>query len=287
MKWRGRQGSRNIEDRRRRGGGLRRGGGAVGGLGVGGVVVVLLLGWVFGVDVTPLLQGGGGPQVGGSQQITKADEEAAQFVSVTLRDTEVIWSDVFRNQLGAEYRPATLVLYKGVTQSPCGGASGATGPFYCPADLKVYLDTDFFTTLSRRLGAKGDFAAAYVVAHEVAHHVQNLTGTLGEANKARQRMSQVDSNRVSVMIELQADCYSGIWARHAQEKLGTIERGDLQEAVNAARQIGDDTLQRNAGRVPSPHTFTHGTSEQRARWFAQGYETGRMDRCDTFRARNL
>ena len=285
MKWRGRQGSRNIEDRRRSGG---RRGGAVGGLGIGGVLIVLLLGWVLGIDVTPFLQGGGGSvQTGPQAQITQADEEAAQFVSVTLRDTEIVWDRVFADQLGAQYRPPTLVLYKGVTQSPCGGASGATGPFYCPADQKAYLDTAFFVTLSRQLGAKGDFAAAYVVAHEIAHHVQNLAGILAEANNARHRMNQTDSNRVSVMIELQADCYSGIWARYAQEQLGTLERGDLQEAVNAARQIGDDTLQRNAGRSPNPHTFTHGTSAQRQSWFARGYETGRMDQCDTFRAQRL
>lgn len=288
MRWRGRRGSRNIEDRRHlrsgRGGGAR----AVGGLGIGGVLVVLMLGWVFGIDVTPLLSGGGSTApTEGSQQITRADEEAAQFVSVTLRDTETLWERVFRDQIGRAYDPATLVLYKDVTRSPCGGASGATGPFYCPADEKVYLDTAFFTTMARRLGASGDFAAAYVVAHEVAHHVQQELGILGEANRARQRMAEADSNRVSVMIELQADCYSGIWARFARDQLGTIEPGDLKEAVNAARRIGDDTLQRNAGRVPQPHTFTHGTSEQRERWFVRGYQSGRLDACDTFRARDL
>lgn len=289
MKWRGRTGSSNIEDRRRSGGARRGTGGAVGGLGVGGVIVILLLGWVFGVDVTPLLTGGGsGPAVQTqSQQVTQADEEAAQFVSVVLRDTEVVWDAIFRDQLNSRYDPPTLVLYKGVTQSPCGTAGGASGPFYCPADRKAYLDTAFFTTLSRRLGASGDFAAAYVVAHEVAHHVQNLIGILPEANSARQRMSERDSNRVSVMIELQADCLSGVWARFAKDRLRTLERGDLKEAVNAARQIGDDTLQRNAGQHPNPHSFTHGTSEQRQRWFARGFETGRVDSCDTFRARTL
>ncbi|MEM7440993.1 MAG: neutral zinc metallopeptidase [Pseudomonadota bacterium] len=288
MKWRGRQGSRNIEDRRGSGGGRRRaGGGAAGGLGVGGVVVVLAIGYFLGIDVTPLLQGGGGQQTAGSTEITQADEEAAQFVSVVLRDTEVMWDEVFESQLGRTYRPPTLVLYKGVTQSPCGDASGATGPFYCPADRKAYLDTAFFTTLSQRLGAEGDFAVAYVVAHEVAHHVQNELGILVQANNARRQMSQADSNQVSVMIELQADCLSGIWARYARDRLGTVEPGDLQEAVNAARQIGDDTLQRNAGRRPNPHTFTHGTSKQRQRWFSRGYESGKVDQCDTFRARTL
>ncbi|WP_136682858.1 KPN_02809 family neutral zinc metallopeptidase [Falsirhodobacter xinxiangensis] len=278
MDWRGRRGSRNIEDRRGRSGG---GGAAIGG---GGVIIVLLLGYFLGIDVTPLLNGG---MQSGTTEITQADEEAAQFVSVTLADTEEVWAGVFRDQLGESYTPATLVLYKGVTQSPCGGASGATGPFYCPGDNKVYLDTDFFVTLERRLGAQGDFAAAYVVAHEIGHHVQDELGILDRANQIRQRSSEADSNAISVMIELQADCLSGIWARHAEAQFGSIEPGDLQEAVNAARQIGDDTLQRNAGQRPMPHTFTHGTSEQRARWFENGYRTGQIAQCDTFRAERL
>ncbi|NNE79484.1 MAG: hypothetical protein HKN18_04345 [Silicimonas sp.] len=282
MKWRGRRGSRNIEDRRRSS--VRSGGG----IGLVGVLVILGLGYFLGIDVTPLLQDGGGGSVQqGSVELTEADTKAGEFVSVTLADTEEVWAEVFPRQVGARYRPATLVLYKGVTQSPCGGASGATGPFYCPADRKVYLDTGFFTTMQQRMGAGGDFAAAYVVAHEVAHHVQNEVGILGEANKIRSQVSQAESNAISVRIELQADCYSGIWARAADEKFGTLERGDIAEAMNAAKQIGDDTLQRNAGRVPQPHTFTHGTSEQRQRWFVRGYETGDMQACDTFGARNL
>nr|WP_325254197.1 neutral zinc metallopeptidase [Amylibacter sp.] len=284
MKWKGRQGSRNIEDRRRSGGAGR----AAGGIGGVGLIAVLVIGYFLGVDVTPLLNSGGGQiSVGTSTELTQADEQAAEFVSVTLADTETIWTEVFDEQLGQTYRPATLVLFKGATQSPCGGANGASGPFYCPVDKKAYLDTDFFTTLSRRLGASGDFAAAYVVAHEIAHHVQNELGILGQANKARQSMNQTQSNRVSVMIELQADCFSGIWSRYAQEQLGTIERGDLAEALNAARQIGDDTLQRNAGQRPNPHSFTHGTSAQRESWFQRGFETARLESCDTFSADNL
>jgi predicted metalloprotease len=175
-----------------------------------------------------------------------------------------------------------MVLFKGVTQSPCGGASGATGPFYCPLDRKAYLDTDFFTTLERQLGAGGDFAAAYVVAHEVAHHVQDELGILSRANDVRAQVSAAESNAISVRIELQADCYSGIWARYADERFGTLEDGDVAEAMNAAKQIGDDILQRNAGRVPMPHTFTHGTSEQRQLWFASGYRSGDLAACDTF-----
>ncbi len=279
MRWRGRRGSSNIEDRRRMG----RGGIQLGGF---GLIAVLAIGYFLGIDVTPLLQGGGAP-VSGTQEITQADEEAAQFVSVTLADTEEVWAELFRTQLGRDYDPATLVLFKGVTQSPCGGASGATGPFYCAVDEKAYLDTAFFTTLARRLGAGGDFAAAYVVAHEIAHHVQHELGILGQAQSARARVSEAESNAISVRIELQADCLSGVWAHHAQARFGSLERGDLAEALNAARQIGDDTLQRNAGRVPQPHTFSHGTSEQRERWFARGVETGEIAACDTFSARDL
>ena len=279
MKWRGRRGSRNIEDRRGQGGRRTARGGAQ--IGVIGVLAILAIGYFTGVDVTPLLQGGG-PVSTAPAEITEADRRAGQFVSVTLADTEEVWAELFRTQVGRAYDPAVLVLYKGVTQSPCGGASGATGPFYCPGDRKVYLDTGFFTTMEQRLGAGGDFAAAYVVAHEVAHHVQNELGILGEANRVRQRVSQAQSNAISVRIELQADCFSGIWARAAQARFGSLDPGDIEEAMNAAKQIGDDTLQRNAGRTPMPHTFTHGSSAQRQRWFARGYETGQIEQCDTF-----
>lgn len=281
MQWRGRRGSRNIEDRR------SLSGGAVGGIGGVGLVAVLLIGWVLGIDVTPLLQGGA--PVGGGQQteLTREDEEAAQFVSVTLADTEEVWAELFRTQVGETYQPATMVLFKDVTQSPCGGASGASGPFYCPTDKKAYLDTSFFVTMAQRLGAGGDFAAAYVVAHEIAHHVQNELGILGQANSMRQQSNEEQSNAISVRIELQADCYAGIWARSADARFGSLEPGDMEEALNAARQIGDDTLQRNAGRVPAPHTFTHGTSAQRQRWFAQGFESGDLRSCDTFSANRL
>lgn len=284
MRWQGRRGSANIEDR-------RRGGAAKAGGGVGlGVLAIVLVGWLLGVDLTPLLnqqQVSSAPQ-GEVGALDPAEEDAAaQFVSVVLADTEDVWTSVFANQLNAGYQPPVLVLFSGVTQSPCGGASGATGPFYCPGDEKVYLDTAFFAQMRRQFGAEGDFAAAYVVAHEVAHHVQNEIGLLGRANALRAQMGQAESNAVSVRIELQADCYSGIWARAAEEGLGTLEPGDLEEALNAARAIGDDRLQRQAGRVPRPHTFTHGTSEQRMRWFATGYRSGDMRACDTFSAREL
>ncbi len=260
MQWRGRRESRNVEDRR-----ARSGVGRAGGVGGVGLLAVLVVGYFLGIDVTPLLQDQGRTQI--SAPITPADEAAGQFVSVTLADTEEVWAHVFRDQLNRTYTPATLVLFKGATASPCGGANGASGPFYCPGDKKAYLDTDFFVTLERQLGAKGDFAAAYVVAHEIAHHVQNELGILARANEVRATASQAQSNAISVRIELQADCFAGIWARLAEDKFGAIEPGDLEEAVNAARQIGDDTLQRNAGQRPNPHSFTHGTSQQRSQWF--------------------
>ena len=281
MKWQGRRASRNIEDRR------RRPGGRAGGMGAGAVIVLLLVGYFFGVDVTPLLQDTAPAPTSGPVELTEADRQAGEFAAVTLADTETVWAEIFREQVGETYEPVTLVLFKSATQSACGGASGATGPFYCPADKKAYLDTAFFTTLSRRLGASGDFAAAYVIAHEVAHYVQDRLGILGQANRIRAQVSEAESNAISVRIELQADCFSGVWARYAEERLNTLERGDLNEAINAARQIGDDTLQANAGRRPMPHTFTHGTSAQRQRWFKTGYDTASLEDCDTFGADRL
>ena len=283
MEWRGRRGSGNIEDRRS----VR--GASVGSVGGIGVIAVVVIGYFLGVDLTPLLNDSQSQsqQSGAPVEMTEADKQAAQFVSVVLGDTEDIWAGIFKQQLGRSYTPATLVLYKGVTRSPCGDASGATGPFYCPGDKKVYLDTDFFTTMSRQLGAGGDFAMAYVVAHEIGHHVQDELGILGKANEIRGQSSEADSNEISVRIELQADCLSGIWARQVQQQFGAIEKGDFDEAVNAAKQIGDDTLQRNAGQVPMPESFTHGTSAQRSNWFITGLKSGQLSACDTFSANNL
>ena len=284
MKWRGRRGSSNIEDRRRRPSRSVAGGG-IGGL---GLIAVLVIGYFLGIDVTPLLNGGGGgistPQ---TVEVTEADERMAEFVSVTLADTEDVWTDIFAQQVGEPYDAPTLVLFKGATQSACGGASAATGPFYCPPEEKAFLDTDFFVTMERQLGAGGDFAAAYVVAHEVAHHVQNELGILPQVNQMRRTADEATSNALSVRVELQADCFSGIWARQVQERFGSLERGDIEEAMNAAKQIGDDTLARNAGRAVQPHTFTHGSSEQRQRWFIRGYESGDLTVCDTFSAQQL
>lgn len=286
MQWRGRRGSSNIEDRRTMGGGAAR----VGSIGGAGAIVVFLLAIFLGIDPSQLLGPGGldgGMTTSAPVELTEEDRAEGEFVSVVLADTEEIWARVFQEQLGETYTPATLVLFKEGTRSACGGASEATGPFYCPLDRKVYLDTSFFTTLHRRLGAEGDFAAAYVVAHEIGHHVQDELGILSKANEIRQQVSQAESNAISVRVELQADCLSGIWAREAADTLGVVDRGDLEEAVNAARQIGDDTLQRNAGQRPMPHTFTHGTSEQRSRWFMVGLQSGKLAECDTFQTDDL
>ena len=284
MEWRGRRGSRNIEDRRRMGGGRMGGAAPIGGV---GLLAVLAIGWFLGIDVTPLLDGTMSQTPSAPRELTAEEREQGQFVSVVLADTEAVWTDVFADQLGGRYQPPVMVLYAGVTASPCGSASGATGPFYCPPDRKIYLDTEFFATLSRQLGAHGDFAAAYVVAHEVAHHVQNELGILGEANAARARMDEAESNAVSVRVELQADCLAGVWARQVQDQFGVLEAGDVEEAVNAAHRIGDDMLQRNAGRTPMPHTYTHGTAAQRARWFMLGQKSGDINSCDTFAAQRL
>lgn len=281
MQWRGRRGSQNIEDRRRSGGGR----GA--GIGGAGVIVVLLLGWFFGVDVTPLLQAPQSITGSAETELTDQDRAMGEFVSVTLADTEEVWAALFQTQLDMTYAPATLVLFKGYTPSGCGGASESTGPFYCPQDRKVYLDTAFFTTLSDRLGAGGDFAAAYVVAHEVGHHVQNELGILEQTMRLRQQVDEAQSNEISVRVELMADCMAGVWAHEAEARFGSIDRGDIEEAMNAAEAIGDDTLQREAGRRPMPDSFTHGSSDQRMRWFLTGQKSGLIEACDTFRVNAL
>lgn len=278
MRLRGIRQSRNVEDRR----GKRGGRGA--GIGGVGLLVVLAIGYFAGIDVTPLLQEVSQPQSAENRPLSAEEQRAGEFAGAVLATTEEVWGKVFQEELGRRYEPPVLVLFSGVTQSPCGGASGATGPFYCPADKKAYLDTDFFATMSKQLKAKGDFAAAYVIAHEVAHHVQNELGILGQVHQARLEASEVEANALTVRLELQADCLSGGWAREVK---GLLEPGDLQEALNAARMIGDDHLQKRAGRVPQPHTFTHGTSEQRSRWFKRGFDSGDPNTCDTFAARRL
>lgn len=276
MRLRGMRQSRNVEDRRGRS--LRGGGVRLGGF---GLLAVLAIGYFTGVDVMPLLTGQ--PEMAQEHPVSPSEERAGDFAARVLASTEDVWARIFQEQLGRDYRPPILVLFSGVTPSPCGGASGATGPFYCPADQKAYLDTEFFDTLERQLGVKGDFAAAYVVAHEVAHHVQNELGILPKVEEARQRANEAEANALTVRLELQADCLAGVWA---QEVDGLLDAGDIDEAVDAASRIGDDYLQKRAGQVPQPHTFTHGTSAQRVRWFVTGYDSGDIRACDTFAARS-
>lgn len=258
-----------------------------GGVGIVGTLAILAAGYFFGIDISPIVQGldQGQPQQG--RPLTEEDQQWGEFVSVVLADTEEVWAPALPQQAGIDYVEPTLVLFSGVVQSACGGASSAMGPFYCPGDQRVYLDTDFFDMMASRMGAGGDFAYAYVIAHEVGHHIQNLTGTLGEVNRLRGQLSQDDANQVSVLTELQADCYAGIWARHAQDRFGTLEEGDLQEAMGAAEAVGDDVIQANAGRTPVPDSFTHGSAAQRQEWLMRGFNSGDMAQCDTFAAAGL
>lgn len=278
MQWRGRRGSGNIEDRR------SMGAAGAGGIGVVGMLAVLAVGYFFGIDISPIVRELDQSQQGqsGSVPLTQEDEQWGEFMSVVLADTEEVWATVLPEQANMQYQNPTLVLFRGAVQSACGTASSAMGPFYCPNDQKLYLDTDFFDMMAQRMGAGGDFAYAYVIAHEVGHHVQNLTGTLQQVNNLRSRVSQSDSNKISVLTELQADCYAGIWARQAQERFGTLEEGDLAEAQGAAQAVGDDVIQSSAGRTPVPDSFTHGSAEQRQEWLMRGFNSGDMAQCDTF-----
>ncbi|MDF3073355.1 MAG: putative neutral zinc metallopeptidase [Alphaproteobacteria bacterium] len=318
MRWMGGRRSQNVEDRRGQsaggfgGGGFRlpggfgRGGGGgrrigIGG-GIGGIVVVLIL-LFLGVDPSVLLQGGDpgyvpapteqqsptvpgsrapGPQAPGQQ----AQDQQSQFVSVVLADTEDTWREIFQRS-GQRYVEPKLVLFSGAINSACGFAQAAVGPFYCPNDMKVSIDLSFYNDLKSRIGAPGDFAQAYVIAHEVGHHVQRLTGVLERVQKARQQMNEAQGNALQVRVELQADCYAGVWAHHADRARGVVEPGDIDEALNAAAAIGDDRLQRRSRGYVSPESFTHGTSEQRARWFRRGFEKGEFTACDTFNAGQL
>ena len=295
MRWEGNDQSSNVEDRRGDDGGGGGGGFGFGGrsIGIGTIVIALVGGWIFGINpltILGILSGGGGaPVVQQRQGPAKAppsnDKEAA-FVSTVLRSTEDAWGQVFREN-GAQYQPPRLVLYRGVTPTACGTGQAAMGPFYCPGDQKVYLDMDFFDTMSRQLGAPGEFARAYVIAHEVGHHVQTLLGATGKVDGMRGRISQRDQNALSVRLELQADCYAGIWARHSQQAKSWLDQSDIESAINAAQQIGDDTLQRQQTGTVRPDAFTHGSSAQRVRWFSQGMKTGSVQACDTFSSQSL
>lgn len=289
MRWQGGRRSRNIDDRR--GGGF---GGGFGGSGLripigragagGGIGLLVVLGLMlfFGVDPGALLQGGGPAQTPSLSRSGPSDDAAKDFMSVVLADTEDVWGGLFR-AAGRTYEEPTLTLFSGAVESACGFAQSASGPFYCPADRKVYLDLSFFDDMGRQLGAPGDFAAAYVIAHEVGHHVQNLLGVLPQAHRLQQELGGTEANAISVRVELQADCYAGVWAHHTQTGRNIVlEAGDIEEGLNAAAAVGDDRLQSRAGGAVVPDSFTHGSSADRARWFRRGLDSGDLNACDTF-----
>jgi len=290
MRWEGNRQSDNVEDRRGSGPMMGGGGFGIGGrsIGIGTIVVALVGGWLLGINPLTLLgvlSGGGMPEAPvvqqGSAQRPPADDKMAAFVSTVLADTEDVWKAQFAAQ-GATYQEPRLVLFRGATPTACGTGQSAMGPFYCPGDRKVYIDLQFYETMRTRLGAPGDFAQAYVIAHEVGHHVQNLLGLAEKVDAMRARSSGAQANALSVRMELQADCFAGLWAHHAQRARQILEQGDLEEALNAAAQIGDDALQRKSQGTVVPESFTHGSSAQRVSWFKRGMANGSLKDCNTF-----
>jgi predicted metalloprotease len=276
MRWEGLRRSANVEDRRGRGVPIALGGGGI------GIVVLALVAMFFGVDPSVILQDAGDSRYEtAGQPASPEDDRLAEFSSAVLADTEDTWRGLFR-QLGGDYREPTLVLYSGAAESACGFAQAAVGPFYCPGDEKLYLDLSFFRDMARKLQAPGDFAQAYVIAHEVGHHVQRLMGLTERVEQARRRASPEQANAISVRLELQADCFAGVWAHHADRTRNIVEPGDIDEALGAASAVGDDRLQMRSRGYVAPESFTHGTSEQRVSWFRRGYEAGRPQACDTF-----
>ena len=284
MRWRSGRRSTNVEDRRRVRVSRKAAGGGI------GIVVVALIAMYFGVDPTIFLSQQGPTSSINTQtttrEISPAENQLSEFVSVVLADTEDTWNGLF-GKMGKQYSEPTLVLFSGAVQSACGFAQAAMGPFYCPADQKVYIDLSFYRDLKNRHGAPGDFAQAYVIAHEIGHHVQTLLGISEKVHSARSRVSQVEGNKLSVMQELQADCFAGVWAHHADRARQILEEGDIEEALGAASAIGDDRLQRRGRGYVTPDSFTHGSSAQRVRWFKRGLKTGDVLDCNTFRADNL
>ena len=326
MRWRGEKESENVEDRRDEGGGFgfpfpgggvrfpSGGGSGGGGFGILGILIILGLMLFFGIDPTMIMQGGGpggdrtnfpdiqlphtppdttnfpvpseqsGPPIERPQ--TTSEDDLKRFVAVVLGDTEDVWRDIFA-RYGERYSDPKLVLFTGGVRSACGLGMAQMGPFYCPNDEKVYIDLDFYEELKDRFRAPGDMAQAYVIAHEIGHHVQKLLGIADQVEAARQRMGQVDANALQVRMELQADCFAGIWANHAEETKNIIEPGDIEEALNAASAIGDDRIQKQTQGYVVPDAFTHGSSAERVRWFKRGYESGKLDACDTFNTDQL
>ncbi len=292
MRMDGQEESSNVEDVRGRSGG---GGFGIGGrgIGIGSVAVALVAGWVFGINpltILGMLGGGGGGQVAEQQGPAPAppkDDAGARFVSQVLRSTEVVWTDVFRES-GKSYKPPKLVLFSGQWPTACGQGEAAMGPFYCPGDQKVYIDLNFYNVLAQKLGAPGQFAQAYVVAHEVGHHVQNQMGVMQRVDALRSQGGEAQANALSVRVELQADCFAGVWASRSQQENGwRLDAGDIEAALNAASKIGDDTLQRKTRGTVVPETFTHGSSAQRVSWFKRGVESGSVQSCNTFEGREL
>lgn len=287
MRWEGGEESSNVEDVRDSSGG---GGFPIGGgLGIGAIVIALIGGAIFGINpltILSMLEGGAGPAPVRQQAPAHpppANDKSAQFVSIVLRNTEVVWGQLFQAG-GATYHPPKLVLFRGAYPTACGMGQAAMGPFYCPGDQKIYIDLGFYDVLRSRLGAPGEFAQAYVIAHEVGHHVQDELGITRKVDAQRSRMSRTQGNALSVRVELQADCFAGVWAHHSQQSKDWLDPGDIESAMNAAAKIGDDTLQRSAGHAVVPESFTHGTSAQRQHWFQAGYQTGSVKACDTFGA---
>jgi uncharacterized protein len=294
MKWEGERQSDQVEDRRSGGGGgggMRIGGGR--GVGIGGIIIAFVAAWIFGINpmtVLGLLGGTGGP----APQVQQAprpsgpsQDPQTAFIRTVLAQNEDVWGQIFASS-NAQYPKPTLVLFRGATSTGgCGAGQSAMGPFYCPADQKVYIDLSFYDTLRKQLGAPGDFAQAYVIAHEVGHHVQNVLGISDKVDQMRKRLSQKENNALSVRVELQADCFAGIWAHHRQKQTKFLEPGDIDEAMNAAAKIGDDALARAQGGQIVPDSFTHGSSAQRQRWFMKGFETGSVKACDTFSTNSL
>jgi uncharacterized protein len=275
MKYKGRRGSTNVEDRRGMGGKTLVGGG------IGGLIIVLIITFMGGNPDEILNDlGATGTEQNVAYEETEEEKELAEFVSVVLADTEEVWSSLFAEE-GLTYKEPKLVLYSGSVQSACGTAGSAVGPFYCPGDQKLYIDLSFYQELQNKFQAPGDFAMAYVIAHEVGHHVQTLLGTSGQVNELRQRLSQEEFNKYSVKLELQADYYAGVWAHHAQG-MNLLEEGDLEEALTAASAVGDDTIQKRAQGYVVPESFTHGTSKERKNWFYKGFESGTIEGGNTF-----
>lgn len=292
MKWKGRRGSTNVR--------TSSGGGKMIGGGIGGIIIAGILWLVFGINPMTALQTGqvvaGGGNGSSSSEPATSNDRDTQFVKVVLADTEDVWNQIF-SEGGKTYKEPSLILFNGQVSSACGSASSATGPFYCPGDQTIYLDTSFFAEMRQNLGISGDqqgsgdqenqgkagdFAQAYVISHEVGHHVQTLLGISQQVNEARRQVTEVQGNQLSVLQELQADCFAGVWAQRNQQRVQFLEPGDIDEAINAASQIGDDRLARTSGRTVTPDSFTHGTSQQRVSWFTRGLESGSVQSCDTF-----